>query len=86
VPATSERSSVEPSSVAGLGSTVEVEDLATGAELTYRLVDVHDAAPKDGMPSIASPVGAALRAHRVGEVVTAITPRGRRALRIIWIS
>jgi transcription elongation GreA/GreB family factor len=35
--------------------------------------------------SIASPVGAALRAHRVGEVVTAATPRGRRALRIISI-
>jgi transcription elongation GreA/GreB family factor len=36
--------------------------------------------------SIASPVGAALRAHRVGEVMTAATPRGRRALRIISIA
>jgi transcription elongation factor GreA len=83
--ATSERSPVDPSDAAGLGSTVEVEDLATGAQLTYRLVEVHDAAPKNGMLSIASPVGAAVRAHRVGDVVSATTPRGRRALRIISI-
>jgi transcription elongation factor GreA len=81
----SERAPVDPSRAAGLGSTVEVEDLATGAQLTYRLVEVHQAAPKDGLLSIASPVGAALRAHHVGEVVTAATPRGRRALRIVSI-
>jgi transcription elongation factor GreA len=67
---------------ARLGSTVEVEDLATGAELTYRLVNAHDAAPKDGRLSVASPVGAALRGRGVGDVVTATTPRGQRCLRI----
>ena len=81
-----ERSPVGASSGAELGSTVELEDLATGARLTYRLVEVHAAAPAEGLLSIASPVGAALRAHRVGEVVTAKTPRGRRALRIISVA
>jgi transcription elongation factor GreA len=84
-PATSERLPVDASGAAELGSTVDFEDVATGARLTYRLVEVHVAAPADGLLSIASPVGAALRAHRVGEVVTATTPRGRRALRIISI-
>jgi transcription elongation factor GreA len=85
-PAASERSPIDPSSAAALGSTAEAEDLATGARLTYRLVEVHEAAPRDGLLSIASPVGAALRANRVGEVVTAATPRGCRALRIISIA
>jgi hypothetical protein len=40
-----ERSPVDSSHAAGLGSTVEVKDLATGAELACRLVEVHDAVP-----------------------------------------
>ena len=82
---TPEHAPVEPRRTAGLGSRVDLEDLGSGAQLTYRLVEAHAAAPKDGMLSIASPVGAALRGHWVGEVVTATTPRGRRALRIISI-
>jgi transcription elongation GreA/GreB family factor len=45
-----EGSPVDPSHAAGLGSTVEVEDLATGAELAYRLVEVHDAVPNRTAP------------------------------------
>jgi transcription elongation factor GreA len=84
-PATLERAPVDGSGAAGLGSMVELEDLATGAQLAYRLVEVHAAAPKDGALSIASPVGAALHGRRAGEVVTAKTPRGSRALRIVSI-
>ena len=72
--------------VSGLGSTVEAEDLATGLRLTYRLVEPHEAALKEGRLSVASPVGMVLRARRCGEVVIATTPRGHRRLRIISVT
>jgi transcription elongation GreA/GreB family factor len=74
------------SPVSRLGSTVEAEDLASGLRLSYRLVEPHEAAPKDGLLSVASPVGLVLRARRAGEVVTATTPRGHRRLRIISVT
>jgi transcription elongation factor GreA len=73
------------SPVSSLGSTVEAEDLATGLRLSYRLVEPHEAKLKEGLLSIASPVGLVLRGRRVGEVVTATTPRGHRRLRIISV-
>ena len=76
----------EPSRVSGVGSTVEAEDLSNGLRLTYRLVEPDDADPKHGRLSVASPVGAVLRARRPGDVVTATTPRGHRRLRIISVS
>jgi len=72
--------------ISGPGSTVEAEDLATGGRLRYRLVEPHDAKPKEGLLSIASPVGSVLRGRRVGEVVTATTPRGHRRLRIVSVA
>jgi transcription elongation GreA/GreB family factor len=77
---------VQLTEVSGLGSTVEVEDLTTGLSFTYRLVEPHDAAPKEGRLSIASPVGMVLRSRRPGEVVTASTPSGHRRLRIVAIT
>jgi transcription elongation GreA/GreB family factor len=77
----------EPASpVSGLGSTVNAEDLATGVQLAYRLVDPREAKPKDGLLSVASPVGMVLRGRRVGDVVTATTPRGHRRLRIVAVT
>jgi transcription elongation GreA/GreB family factor len=83
---TPEHAPVEQTPVSGVGSTVEAEDLATGLRLTYRLVEAHHAAPKEGRLSIDSPVGMVLRARRRGEVVTATTPRGHRRLRIISVT
>jgi transcription elongation GreA/GreB family factor len=77
---------VETTAPSGVGSTVEAEDLATGLRLKYRLVEPHDANPKEGLISIVSPVGLVLRARRRGEVVTATTPRGHRRLRIIHVA
>ena len=71
---------------ARVGSTISVEDLASGMSFTYGLVEPHDAAPKDGLLSIASPVGVALRSRHAGEVVTATTPRGHRRLRVVSVS
>ena len=77
---------VRLAAVSGLGSTVEVEDLTTGPTFTYRLVEPHEAAPKDGRLSVESPVGVVLRSRRPGEIVTASTPRGHRRLRIVSVT
>jgi transcription elongation factor GreA len=74
------------SAPAGVGSTVEAEDLTTGSRVSYRLVEPDDANPNEGLISIVSPVGLVLRARRRGEVVTATTPRGHRRLRIIRVA
>jgi transcription elongation factor GreA len=60
------------------GSTVEVEDETTGASHTYKLVSSREAAPGEGRLSIDSPVAAALRGRRQGEVAVVQTPRGER--------
>jgi len=75
-----------PSRAAGLGSWVEVEDLASGRRMRYRLVGSHEASPAEGLLSIDSPVGAVLEGRRAGEVVVAATPRGERSLRVLSVS
>ena len=80
---------VEPTQggdVVGFGSTVEVQDDAGDRRLTYRLVAAHEAAPSEGRLSYESPVGAALRDKRVGDVAIIATPRGERRLTIVAIS
>ena len=72
--------------VAGVGSTVEAEDIQTGGRMTYRLVEAHDAAPGQGLLSIDSPVGLALQGRSAGDTTTAGTPRGPRRLRILSVS
>ena len=68
------------------GSTVEVEDEDSGKRNTYRLVSQHEAAPAEGKLAFDSPVGAALRDRRAGEVAVVATPRGERRLRVVSIS
>jgi transcription elongation GreA/GreB family factor len=85
-PGSPEAATVELTLPSGVGSAVEVEDLTTGLRHTYRLVEPHEAAPKDGLLSIESPVGKVLRSRRPREVVTATTPRGHRRLRIISVT
>ena len=75
-----------PLAGARVGSTIIVEDLASGKSFTYGLVERHEAAPKFGLLSIDSPVGMALRSRQPGEVVTATTPRGHRRLRVVSVS
>jgi transcription elongation factor GreA len=83
---TVERLDLDAPPVAALGATVEVQDMATGRVVTYRLVEPQEASPVDGLLSIESPVGAALRGLRPGETGVAATPRGDRTLRIISIT
>ncbi|HEX2085009.1 MAG TPA: transcription elongation factor GreA [Solirubrobacteraceae bacterium] len=67
------------------GSTVEVEDEESGRRSTYRLVSQHESAPSEGLLAFDSPVGAALRDRRAGEVAVVETPRGERRLRVLSI-
>jgi transcription elongation factor GreA len=72
--------------VVDYGSTVEVEDESTGGRHTYKLVSSREASPADGRLSIDSPVAAALRGRRAGEVAVVQTPRGERRFRVASVS
>jgi transcription elongation factor GreA len=71
--------------VVAFGSTVEVEDEATGKRSTYELVSAMDASAAQGRISYDSPVAAALRDHRVDDVAVVATPRGERRLRVVAV-
>ncbi len=67
--------------VAVIGSTVSLEDLATGEKSRHRLTSAHSA--KRGAISAASPIGQALMETRPGTVVTVDLPNGRsKSLRV----
>jgi transcription elongation factor GreA len=75
----------EGADAVAFGSTVELEDEASGRRTTYRLVSAHEAKPSAGLLAFDSPVGAALRDRRAGEVAVVQTPGGERRLRIVSI-
>jgi transcription elongation factor GreA len=79
---------VEPaaSDVVDYGSTVEVEDEATGKSVTYTLVSSREASAADGRLSIESPVAVALRGRKAGDVAVVQTPRGERRFRVASVS
>jgi transcription elongation factor GreA len=68
------------------GSAVEVQDEESGRTMTYTLVSQHEAVPAEGRLAFDSPVGAALRDRKVGEVAVVATPRGERRLKVLAIS
>ena len=72
--------------VAGLGSTVEVEDEATGRRSTYVLASALDAAPGEGRLSVESPVGAGLMGASAGDVAVVSLPRGEKRLRVVSVA
>jgi transcription elongation factor GreA len=70
--------------VAGIGSTVSLEDIPSGAIKTYRLASAH--AIGDGAISAASPMGQALIGSRAGAVVSLELPNGRsRSVRVVSV-
>lgn len=66
-----------------LGERVTVLDLETGETSDYRVVGAGESDPADGQISRESPVGAALLGRRVGDVVEAEAPGGRRRLEVV---
>jgi transcription elongation factor GreA len=70
---------------AGMGSKVTYADEASGREMTHTLVAEVQARPRDGLISIASPVGKTLAGASPGDRRTLETPRGERSLRILAV-
>lgn len=67
------------------GATVELLDIESDEELTYRLVGREEADVKNGDVSFDSPIGKALLGKRVGEESTVRAPRGTRTLEILEV-
>jgi len=70
----------------GFGSTVVVEDEASGKRSTYRIVASTEADISKGLLSAESPVAAALDGKRAGDVGVVTTPRGERRLKLVEVS
>jgi GreA/GreB family transcription elongation factor len=68
------------------GCTVEIEDVASGHQTRYKLVHSHEANPRIGLLSEASPVGRALVGRCAGERARVHTPRGLRELLILAVA
>jgi len=73
--------------VVGLGSVVELEDPLSGEHLVVQVVSPAEASVLETPMKIsdASPMGKALLGHRVGDVLTLETPKGRREYRVVAI-
>ena len=71
--------------VIGFGSTVELEDEATGKRMTYTLVAGHEASASEGKLSAESPMASALDGKRTGDVAVVPAPRGERRLKVISV-
>jgi len=67
----------------GYGSTVELYELDTGAEVTYKLVMAEDADIAQNKISTSSPVGRGLMGRSEGDEVEIITPAGKRRFEIV---
>ena len=67
---------------AGIGSTVEVTNLSTGASLRYAIVGANEGDAAAGKISSASPIGKALMDRSKGEEVEVSIPAGVLRLRI----
>ncbi len=67
------------------GATVELEDLETGATVTYQIVGDDEADIKQGLISISSPIARALIGKEAEDVVEVKTPKGIREYEILAI-
>ncbi len=70
------------SSKAKFGDKVVLQDLSSGRELVYTLVDPREANPAKGKLSVASPLGKAILDKEKGEIVEVSAPAGTFRCRI----
>lgn len=66
----------------GLLRKVEFTNLNNNAQMTYTIVNPHEANAREGKISIKSPIAEALTGRKVGDVVEAHVPAGCIKLRI----
>ena len=67
---------------ARIGSNIVISNLATGAKMSYQLVNAAEARPGTGRLSIESPVGQAVLGKRAGEEVSVSAPSGLVRFRV----
>jgi transcription elongation factor GreA len=70
---------------AGIGSLVTYTDETDGRETTHTLVAEIEARPREGLISIASPVGRTLAGATAGDRLTLQTPKGERSLSVLAV-
>ena len=70
---------------AQVGSRVTLQDLSSGKEVSYTLVDSTEADPLSGKLSVASPVGQAIIGSVPGDEVEAVAPKGVRRYRVATV-
>lgn len=70
----------------GLLRKVEFTNMANNKQMTYTIVNPHEANIREGKISIKSPVAEALMGKRVGDIVEVHVPAGIQKLRIDSIS
>lgn len=68
----------QPPDKVRFGTTVVLEDLGTGDEITYRIVGEDEADVTRGLLSVKSPVARALIGKAVEDQVQVVVPAGRR--------
>lgn len=81
---------IDPSSLDGegrvvFGSTVKLEDLESGTQVTYQIVGDDEADIKLGLISISSPIARALIGKYEGEVAVVKAPSGDREYEVIEV-
>ena len=72
----------QPPDKVRFGTTVVLEDLASGDEVTYRIVGEDEADVSKGLLSVTSPVARALIGKQVDDQVDVVVPAGKRAYEV----
>jgi len=67
------------------GSTVELEEEASGAKVTYQIVGDDEADLKQGLISISSPIARALIGKEAGDVADVQAPGGIKSYEIVEV-
>ncbi len=75
----------EASGRVGLGCTVSVKDMATGAVTDYRITGSQEANPMEGKLSDDSPFGRAVVGKSIGEIFTVNAPTGSYQMEVVNI-
>ena len=68
------------------GSTVRVFDTTKDEELEYKLVTSEESDVNKGLISTTSPIGRSLIGKQVGDMVTVVTPNGKRELEVLKLT
>ena len=68
-----------------VGSSVKLENITLGREVTYKIVGSNESNPSEGKISDESPVGLALLGHAAGDVVEVEAPMGVIGFKVLEI-